>query len=122
MIEFIQMGGVFMWPILLCTLLVVALSGRSAFAARAGGTAPSDVDSVLFWGLSAAVLGVLGTLAGVLQMASAIERAGSVQASTVWSGIKVTLTTSIAGMGTLLLALLLWITLRAVLVRRMAAQ
>ena len=117
MIEFFRSGGFVMWPITLCALLVISLAARCAVSLmRAGVEPPSErlarMDAVLFWGVAAAVLGLIGTLAGVAQMAAAIERFGAVQASTLWSGIKVTLTTSIFGFGILLIALLLWMALR----------
>lgn len=114
MIDLFIGGGVMMWPILLCTLLVVGLAVRAAVggAQRNPIGARSDQSVVLFWGVTAAILGVLGTLVGVMQIASAVEGAGAVQAATLWSGIKVALITSIAGTCTLMLALLSWMTLR----------
>lgn len=117
MIEFFRSGGVVMWPIAICALLVISLSASCAIGLKRAGVEPpserlSRTDAVLFWGVSAAVLGLIGTLAGVAQVAAVVERFGAVQASTLWSGMKVTLTSSIFGFGTLLIALLLWMALR----------
>ena len=129
MIEIFRSGGVMMWPLTVCGLLVLGLAVRASLALgreaprRPAGTL-STVDAVLFWGGLGAVLGVLGTVVGAAQMAGAIERAGGVQAATVWSGIRVALVTSIAGMLILIVALLLWMALRALYSRgmRTAAQ
>lgn len=112
--DFFVGGGVMMWPILVCTLLVLGLAARTAIADARGGSARahSEQSAVLFWGVAAAVLGVLGTLVGVMQMADAVERAGMIQSATLWGGVKVALITSIAGTCTLVLALLLWMALR----------
>ena len=129
MIEIFRSGGVMMWPLTVCGLLVLGLAVRASLALgreapRRPAGALSTVDAVLFWGGLGAVLGVLGTVVGAAQMAGAIERAGGVQAATVWSGIRVALVTSIAGMLILIVALLLWMALRALYSRgmRTAAQ
>lgn len=124
MIELFNAGGWFMWPILACALLVLGISAKASrsFARNAGAERArilSASDAVLFWGGFAAVLGVMGTIGGIAQMASAIERFGGASAQTVWSGIKVTLVTSMAGLATLTIALLLWLALRAVQSRRL---
>ena len=89
--DFFVGGGVMMWPILVCTLLVLGLAARTAIAGARGGSARahSEQSAVLFWGVAAAVLGVLGTLVGVMQMAEAVERAGMIQSATLWGGERV---------------------------------
>jgi biopolymer transport protein ExbB/TolQ len=119
MVEWFQMGGVMMWPILVCALLVLGLAVRASLSLGRGTSARparvlSAADAVLFWGGLGAVFGVLGTVVGAAQMAGAIERAGAIQASTLWAGIGVALITSIAGMVILIVALLLWMALRSV--------
>ena len=125
MIELFNAGGWFMWPILACALLVLSISVKAwRSVARDAGGEPDRIlsasDAVLFWGGFAALLGLMGTIGGIAQMASAIERLGGASAPTVWSGIKVTLVTSLAGLATLTIALLLWLALRAVQSRRIA--
>lgn len=124
MIELFQSGGVMMWPILVCALLVLVLTVRATLALRGEGSdhpaaALSTVDAVLFWGGLGAVLGMLGTVVGIAQMAWVLERFEGLSASTIWSGFRVTLTTSIAGTLILVVALLLWMGLRVLSARRM---
>lgn len=116
MIDFFRSGGYAMWPILVAGLIVLGLSldsGRKLL--RSPGyrreEIRSGIDAILFWGCFAAVVGVLGTVVGIIQMSQAIERAGEVAAALVWSGFGVTLTTTLFGLLVLSAALLLWFAL-----------
>lgn len=64
---------------------------------------------------------MLGTLIGISQAARAIRLAGEVTGALAWSGIRVTLITSVYGLLILLVALLLWGGLR-VTGRRAASE
>lgn len=115
--ELFRDGGFMMWPITFCAIAVVALAGRAMWRMRAGSTEPmaavrAGIDSVLFWGVYASVLGVLGTVVGVLLAAQAVEAVGEVHVALVSGGIKVALTTTIYGMLILLGGALLWFGLR----------
>lgn len=106
-------GGYMMWPILICAILVVALAantGSKLFRgeARALPEMQSGLDAVLFWGAFAVVLGVLGTVVGLIQMAQAIQLAGDVEPVLVWGGFGVSLVTTLFGLLVLSVALLVW--------------
>ena len=110
-------GGFMMYPITLCAIAVVALAGRGAWRMRAGSTEPmaavrAGIDGVLFWGVYASVLGVLGTVVGITLAAQAVEAAGEVHVALVSGGIKVALVTTIYGSLILLASALLWFGLR----------
>ena len=110
-------GGFMMWPITFCGIAVVALAGRAMWRMRAGSIEPSTavragIDGVLFWGVYAAVLGVLGTVVGVTIAAMAVEAAGEAHVRLISGGIKVALITTIYGMLILLGGSLLWFGLR----------
>jgi hypothetical protein len=96
--SFLAQGGFIMYPLYAAGAAVVGYAVSAALRLRerpataaAGATAPdprleATIDGVLFWGVFAVVLGVLGTLVGIVQAARAIELAGSVQASLAWGG------------------------------------
>lgn len=110
-------GGIMMIPILACAILVVGMSAWTAtrlWGARVdvGPKTRAGVDSVLFWGAFSVVLGVLGTLLGVMVAAQSIEMAGEIHATLVWGGIKVALITTVTGVMTLSVASVLWFTLK----------
>lgn len=117
MIDWFASGGFFMWPVLLAGLIVVGLtvdavrrvldSGQDRHRIR------GRIDSVLFWGGFAALVGLLGTLGGITQMAGVLQGSGGAPAELVWGGIGNTLTTMIFGLAVLLLALAIWFGLRA---------
>jgi biopolymer transport protein ExbB/TolQ len=110
-------GGFMMWPITLCGVAVVALGGRAAWRMRSGSTEPpaavrAGIDGVLFWGVYASVLGVLGTVVGVTLAAQAVEAAGEAHPRLIGGGIKVALITTIYGLLILLGGAVLWFGLR----------
>lgn len=129
MIEWFQQGGVSMWPVLVAGLLAVGLAvdavrrmpradGNPAVARRVRGR----IDAVLFWGVFAAVVGLIGTVVGVALVAEAASRAaGAASAGVVWGGIEVALHTTTFGLAVLLLSLGLWFALRTAFRRRVAA-
>ena len=110
-------GGFMMYPLTLCAFAVVALAGRGAWRMRAGSTEPmpavrAGIDGVLFWGVYASVLGVLGTVVGITLAAQAVEAVGEVHVALVSGGIKVALITTIYGFLIMLASALLWFGLR----------
>jgi len=121
MTGFFAQGGIVMYPLVAVALGVVWLAARSAWLIQRGESASAELDGslhgLLFWGLFAALLGLLGTSIGVIQMAQAATLARSVEAYLIWGGLGVALVTLIFGLLILLLAGLLWFTLRAWSVR-----
>ena len=110
-------GGFMMWPITLCGVAVLALAGRAMWRMRSTSAEPSaavraGIDGVLFWGVYASVLGVLGTVVGITIAAQFVEAAGEVHVRLVSGGIKVALITTIYGFLILLLAAPTWFGLR----------
>jgi biopolymer transport protein ExbB/TolQ len=128
MIETFQSGGVMMWPMLAIALGVAFLAARAAYQLGWGNTAPGLVErslqSLLFWGAVGLVLGVLGTVVGLVQMAQAIARVGGpvLSPATLGDGFGVTLITMIFGLLLLLAALILWFGLRQWLERETATR
>lgn len=115
MLDWFYTGGFFMWPVLLSGLIAVGLAVdavRTIIGTERGERgrwrAHSRTDGVLFWGGFAALVGMLGTLGGIAQMARVLQGAGETPASLVWGGVGVTLTTTIFGLAVLLLALAMW--------------
>lgn len=116
MIDWFQSGGFFMWPILVAGLVSLVLAAdagrRLASESRPGPALRTEIDSVLFWGGFAALLGLFGTVGGIGQMARALERAGEASASLVWGGVRVALITTAFGLIVLAVAVLAWFALR----------
>ena len=110
-------AGFMIYPLGVCAILVVALAVWTASRLwrshpDVGPKTLAGVDAVLFWGGFAAVVGVLGTLIGIMIAAQAVEMAGEVHATLVWGGIKVALLTTVFGTLILTVASLLWFGLR----------
>lgn len=116
MLGFIRDGGYPMLVLLVIVVIAAVLVVRAWLRLRAltgpDAKVETGIDAVLFWGFYAVVVGVLGTLVGVAQAAGAIERAQAVSTQLIWGGIKVALSTTIFGLVTFSLALLVWFALR----------
>lgn len=114
MLEAFSRGGIMMWPMLAVAIGILVLAVRAA--ARLHGGGPTDVDrwlqAILFWGAMAVLLGLLGTVVGVVVMAQAISLAGSVEPPLVWSGFAVSLITLVFGLLIFLFAAFAWFGLR----------
>lgn len=109
--------GVMRWPISFCLLMVLILAVQAARRMRSGLPeqrvgARTTIDGGLFWGVYAAVLGVLGTVVGLMVAAQSIEAFGRVEAPLVWGGVKVALSTTVYGLLIFLVASVTWFALR----------
>jgi uncharacterized membrane protein YjfL (UPF0719 family) len=122
MTEFFAQGGIVMYPLVAVGLGVIWHAARSARLIGQGAVASPELhgslQGIVFWGTFAAVLGLLGTSIGVIQMAQAVTLARGVEPYLVWGGFGVALITLIFGMVILLVAGLLWFTLRTWMSRR----
>jgi hypothetical protein len=74
--------------------------------------AERPLQGLLFWGVFSVVLGFLGTVIGIIQIAQAIRLLGQVEPPLVWAGFGVSLVTLIFGLLIFLIAALLWFVLR----------
>jgi len=109
--------GVIRWPLAFSFLAVVLLTLWSASRMFRSGAGPdlrtrTWIDAILFWGGFAFISGILGTLVGIIIAAQSIERAGAVEATLVWGGIKIALGSSALGALILALAALCWFALQ----------
>lgn len=115
MMDFFRSGGVMMWPLLVVGLIVLAMAIRAGLRVRTdprSTEAPEQLQSIVFWGTVALALGALGTVVGVMQMATVISRVPEVSAATVWGGVSVSMVTLISGLLVFIAALIVWYALR----------
>lgn len=123
MIELLRDGGFIMYPLLAVTAAVIGYSVSAARALRsASGPDPrleATIDGVLFWGGFGVVLGVIGSLIGIVQAARIIEAAGGiVEPILIWGGIRAALSSTIVALPVFALAALAWFALRRGYARR----
>ncbi len=107
-----------MWPLAAVALgvtLWAVLGAAGLFRERAAGVegARRKRGALLFWGAMAIVLGALGTLVGLIDMAQAVQRAGAVSEALVWGGVSVALISLAFGLLIFLLAGTFWVLLSA---------
>jgi hypothetical protein len=115
MIETFQDGGYMMWPLVVVTLGILWIGGRTAARLSGPGSRPEEagrlMNMLLFWGTMGLVLGALGTTLGLVQMAQLVQQAGTVTGSMAAAGVRVTLITMVSGFVVFILAGLLWLPL-----------
>jgi len=126
MIEAFLSGGVLMWPLLVIGIGVLYLGARTGWLLARSESRPLEAEralqSILFWGGMSLVLGLLGTVVGIVQIAQAVALTGAVEARLVWGGFGLSLMTLIFGLVILTTSLLLWIVLRGLGARRYPRQ
>jgi hypothetical protein len=110
-------GGALMYPLALIVLVLLGLAMRTARElVLRGGTntalVENGLDGLLFWGLFAAMLGVLGQVVGYYKGFSAMAAYGLVSPQALWLGLAEGLTSTIAGLGVLACAGTFWFLLR----------
>lgn len=117
MLRFFMEAGPFIFPVLLLgwVVLVLALWNAIVLLTRkeiVGSRRRQGIDSILFWGGVAAVLGFLGQWVGIGKLTRFIAQEGVVNPPAVAYGISESLLTTISGMVVLLVAAFLWFFLR----------
>ena len=105
------------YPLAFTCFVIFALTSYSSvrlFRPSAWADLKSKVfiDAILFGGGFAAIIGVLGTLIGVVVAAQSIEVAGGVSTTLAWGGIKLALLTSAFGVLILAGSSLVWFALQ----------
>jgi len=73
-------------------------------------------------GLFAMITGILGQLIGLYEAFSAIERAGDISPGLVYSGLKVSMITTLYGIFIYLISLILWFVLDYLLSKKMTSN
>ena len=116
---FYQQMGMYSWPLFLIALSIGVLTALSVW--RLVRNEPADrertaygINAILFWGGLAAVVGILGQFQGIYEALNAIAVAAEVSPQVVWRGLAVSFTTTLAGLATLVVAALIWVSLQAV--------
>jgi hypothetical protein len=110
-------GGAMMYPLALIFLVLIGLvvrTSRELFLR--GGTntvlVENGLDGLLFWGVFAAMFGVLGQIVGYYKGFSAVVARGLLSPRLLWQGLAEGLTSTIAGLLLLSCAGIFWFVLR----------
>lgn len=113
---FIQQMGKFGILLIILSVVIVALAVKKSidlFMRR-------DLDlhqlekglhGILFWGVIASVLGVLGQISGIYNALHAIIKATEIDPRIVFMGFAESFTTTLYGLTTLLISAVIWFTL-----------
>lgn len=107
--DYLVSGGVAMWGVLVCGIVMVVTGVRAVL--RPAGRA--ELDAILLWAGAALGLGVIGTLVGISYVARAMSLVQNPPPGIAWSGINMALSTTVVGTLFFLLGLAGWGVLRA---------
>lgn len=112
---FFQMG---MWGPLLAIVAVVVLVTIVRASLRLSKMTPENkssvgtsIHAVLFWGGVSVLLGLIGQNSGLYNALTAISKAPEISPAVVAAGFAESLTTTLFGMTTLLVAAIAWFSL-----------
>jgi biopolymer transport protein ExbB/TolQ len=106
--------GYIRYPMYIATIFMLVQIVRAAMETRRPPESrrPMTRHTVLIWGVLNALLGVLGTVVGLVVTGNAIERFGTTKVALVAGGIKVALYPTILGLLLLAVAILAWLGLQ----------
>ncbi len=111
-------GGTFGWLLLILIILAVVFSIINAVRLWGKNELPKNVVegglmNLLWTGILSEAVGVLGTVTGIYNAASAISRAGDVSPRIVWQGIHIALSTTILGLIIFVFCTIIWLVFRS---------
>lgn len=117
MIWFEQMG-VWSIPLTVIAIVVVVLIVRAALrlprmTPENRATVGTGIHAILFWGCVAVLLGIIGQNSGMYKALTVISRAREISPAMVARGVAESMTTTLFGLTTLLVAAIGWFTLLA---------
>jgi len=120
MIQYLASFGVYLYPIVLVTLIILVLTVLNGLRLLRWRQRPDErlaisINAILFWGVVCAVLGFLGQWAGIYRSMTILSQAEVVNPAAIAKGFAQSLQTSILGLRVLLLASLVWLGLRSAL-------
>lgn len=107
-------AGLYGWPLLILTIVVVALAivqGAQVFGRRRPGSL--GIHAILFWGGVSAVLGILGQCHGIYNAMGAISQAREISPQIVAMGYGQSLSTTLWGLTLFLFSAVVWFVLVA---------
>ena len=121
--SFFDSLGLIQYPIWIVVILMLVQIARATIDLFRPGASASGlrIHSILVLGALAACLGVLGSLIGVWMVADLLSEVSEVSASLVWSGIQVTMGSSVVGFVILGLASVAWLALQYAAARHRSA-
>ena len=124
---YIKQMGPFGYLMIIISVVIVALAIKKAidlFAGKERSAAELErgLHAILFWGVIASVLGVLGQISGIYHALNAIVRATEISPRVICMGFAESFTTTIYGLWTLFLSAIIWFALFTRYKRLVAAK
>ena len=117
MLQFIQNCGPYGWVLLAMTLTNLVLLGLTLKQMFGPTESRPDlshrVNSILFWGIIAAVTGLLGQYHGIYNALNAIIQATEISPNIVAMGFAQSFTTTLWGLGLFVVSAMVWMLLSA---------
>ena len=121
MFGFFLAGGSYMWLLLVIAVVIVvqAITKGIQLANKDKNKAQleSGINSILFWGAFAVVLGFFAHFHGIYQAMQAIQAAADISPAIVAGGYAVSIITILTGLFICMFAALIWFIYKSILAR-----
>jgi biopolymer transport protein ExbB/TolQ len=116
MILFIKQMGPFGFLMIIISIVIAVLSIKKAIDLFGSKDRPAadlerGLHAILFWGMIAAVLGILGQISGIYNALNAISMATEINPRIAYMGFAESFTTTLYGLTTLLISAIIWFAL-----------
>ena len=115
--DFFLSGGIFMWPLLIVTIIIFYLSIRKSvdlFILNIQNQAKlkNGINAILFWGSFSIVLGIFAHFVGIYQAMQAIMAANDISPAIVAHGYALSLITILSGLFLFMISGIIWLVLQ----------
>ncbi|MFC1484005.1 MotA/TolQ/ExbB proton channel family protein [Candidatus Neomarinimicrobiota bacterium] len=118
MIRLMNMGGPFMWLLLIIAVGILALAIRKGYDLFGGAEKDTallerGINAIIFWGILSAVVGWLGQLSGIYRSIQVIIHAEAISPPVIAQGFAISFLTTLFGLWIFLVAGIVWFVFRA---------
>jgi len=115
---FFASGGPFTWLLLIFLITIIAVALKKAYdlylsKKEDGAKMERGINSILFFGILSLAFGVLAQITGIYMALGEIIRATDISPEITMMGLRQSFTTTLFGLWILIIAAVLWFTLRS---------
>lgn len=116
--NFIQQGGILMWPLILMGIVVLLLAAKKVNDlyfkdGLSKAQLEKGINAIIFWGSFSIILGVFAHFLGVYNAMQAISQAPSVSPQIVAGGYAVSIITILTGLFIFMISAIFWLVFRS---------
>ncbi len=116
--NFIQEGGILMWPLILMGIAVLVLAAKKANdlyfkQGLSKAQLEKGINAIIFWGSFSIIFGVFAHFMGVYNAMQAISKASAISPQIVAGGYAVSIITILTGLFIFMISAIFWLVFRS---------